>query len=91
MKNLSVVLLFVGLSGCVSAPETMALPDGRTAQMAYCDGVRDSIAACMNEAATKCGGAYEVVDRVESDTVRGSNGSVSSMPRREIAYVCRTN
>ena len=68
------------VASCASAPKTAIMPDGRVAQMAYCDGPRDSLAGCYNKAAAFCGGAYEVLSRSET---------ADHMPRREIAYTCK--
>lgn len=76
-------LIGVGLvlvASCASAPTTAVMPDGRVARMAYCDGPRDSIAGCFNEAAEFCKGEYEVLSRSETADHR---------PRREIAYTCK--
>lgn len=78
------IVLALGFASCsTGAPLTATMPDGRVAKMAYCDGNDSSMATCYNEAAKKCGGKYEVVDRSESSPS-------SSMPRREIAYICET-
>lgn len=85
------------LVSCASppAPKTMTLPDGRVAQMAYCDGNSNSIAACYNLAAERCGGPYELVNKDGSSDIAGAvqagvGGSMQSMTRREIAYVCKS-
>lgn len=80
--------LFV--SSCASAPTTVALPDGRVAYTVSCDGRRDSIANCMNAAASKCGGAYEVVDRQESSTLAAVDDMAVTIPRRDMIFVCKT-
>lgn len=94
MKRL-LVLSVVALGSCASpAPKTMALPDGRVANMAYCDGNSDSFATCYNVASVKCGGQFEVIDKQERSDVSGAavsgvGASLKSMTRREIAYLCK--
>lgn len=81
MKRLLVLsALALVVASCASAPKTAIMPDGRIAQMAYCDGPRDSMAGCFNKAAQSCGGEYEVISRSET---------ADRMTRREIAYTCK--
>jgi hypothetical protein len=76
MKSVVVVLALGALVSCASAPHSYVMPDGRTAQVTYCDGPKNALASCYNFASAKCGGPYEVVDRI-------SDGY-----KREVAFIC---
>lgn len=80
MKRLAIAAVVL-VGSCASAPKTAVMPDGRIAQMAYCDGPRDSMAGCFNKAAQACGGEYEIISRSET---------ADRIARREIAYVCKS-
>lgn len=89
MKRLAVVGLVL-VASCSSAPSTVALPDGRVAYTVSCDGRRDSIASCLNAAASKCGGEYEVIDRRESSTLAAMDDMAVTIPRRDLIFACKT-
>jgi hypothetical protein len=66
---------FVGvalsLGGCVTV-KTVELPDGRPG---YSIRGCDSLAQCMNLAAKRCGGPYDVVDPQSGTVVANKEGS----------------
>jgi uncharacterized membrane protein len=72
------------LSGCAAGPETVALPNGQTAQLVRCDGYARSITDCMNGAGAICRGPYRVLDQEDSNdgdaTFPFSNGSTVTVP-----------
>jgi hypothetical protein len=58
MRFKSLTLMLV-VAGCTTTDEPVSAPSGATIQQAKCMG---SPNACMNQAAKKCGGSYQVAD-----------------------------
>lgn len=63
----------MGLGGCAGRPlytgsTPVALPDGTQGYAIHCNGIRNDVSSCMNEAAAVCGGAYHIVSTDQTDT-----------------------
>lgn len=60
------LLGLLGLSACVTtiSSRPVVLPDGHLGYDVRCDGVRNDIGDCMNEAARVCSGQYHVATQI---------------------------
>lgn len=69
------LLGLLGLSACVTtiSSRPVMLPDGHLGYDVRCNGVRNDIGDCMNEAARVCSGQYHVATQIND--VRGSGAA----------------
>lgn len=88
MKRYIYITIALTLFACSTTTEVRG-PDGGIIYETTCNGSIRSMGDCMNNAFEKCGGAYEVVDRNQSQSLGSFNGNVYSSEHRSMAFKCK--
>jgi hypothetical protein len=70
------VLGLLALAGCVTpiSSRPVVLPDGHLGYDVRCNGARNDIGDCMNEAARVCSGQYHVATQINQDATPAPDG-----------------